>query len=352
MACEQCNIIYANADVPEVNIDQIRAIARNLREIGVSIVLLIGGEPFVRKDLPEITRTFLEHGIHVRLQTNGLASRELLKKCVDDGGRDISISLDSLNVETQEAINGGSRNSYIKMMQSIADVNTIFPKDGTAFFGTVLMPRNYQDIPNLIRFATAIGWGVSLVPVHVSTTMAPLGFRTYDERLRFPKSLYGKVAEVLNECRQLRNAGYNLYDSDEYLDDIYRFIINEPVQWRRRGGGVCDSPNLYFAIEPDGNIAPCCDYRLRRSIPTYHPDFPKWYRERIVHAEIRRFTIHCPGCMYGSYPEITLTTRFFRPLFQRTLYFSGRCPRLKAVSVEELLALADSINRGDNISLS
>ena len=61
MACDQCNIIYANADVPEVNTEQIRMIARNLKRIGVCIVLLIGGEPFVRADLPEIVRIFLKH---------------------------------------------------------------------------------------------------------------------------------------------------------------------------------------------------------------------------------------------------------------------------------------------------
>ena len=349
MSCEQCNIIYAHADVPEINLQQIQVMVKNLRDIGVSIVLLIGGEPFVRRDLPEIIRIFTETGIHVRMQTNGLASRERLQKCAEAGGKDISISLDTLNIEKQEAINGGFRHSYMRAMQSIADVNAIFPDDGAAFFGTVLMPSNYQDIPNVIRFATAIGWGVSLVPVHVSSTTTPLGFRTYDKNLLFPKSLYGKVADVLNECRRLRDAGYTLYDSDEYLDDIYRFITNEPVQWRRRNGGSCDSPNLYFAIEPDGNLAPCCDYRLPRPIPTYHPDFPRWYRQRIVHKEVEPFTTNCAGCMYGSYPEMTITTRFFRPLIRRALFFNRECTRLKRLTLEQILDIANRINRGEEV---
>ena len=44
LACEQCNIIYSYADSQEMNIEQIRAMAENLAEIGVCIVLLIGGE--------------------------------------------------------------------------------------------------------------------------------------------------------------------------------------------------------------------------------------------------------------------------------------------------------------------
>ena len=41
LACEQCNIIYADADSQEMSIDQIRAMAKNMAEIGVCIVLLI-----------------------------------------------------------------------------------------------------------------------------------------------------------------------------------------------------------------------------------------------------------------------------------------------------------------------
>jgi cyclic pyranopterin phosphate synthase len=72
----------------------------------VAIVLLTGGEPFARKDLSEIIYAFESRGIHVRMQTNGFASEEQIAKAVEAGGRDISISLDSLNPERQDNING------------------------------------------------------------------------------------------------------------------------------------------------------------------------------------------------------------------------------------------------------
>ena len=58
LTCEQCNIIYANADVREATIDEIERIAENFAEMGVAIVLLTGGEPFARRDLPQIIRAF------------------------------------------------------------------------------------------------------------------------------------------------------------------------------------------------------------------------------------------------------------------------------------------------------
>ena len=109
LACEQCNINFANADCPEMTIAQIRAMAKNMADIGVCIVLLIGGEPFARKDLPEIVKTFTDVGIHVRLQTNGFASRKSIDQCLKNGAHDISISLDTLNESLQDAINGNMK---------------------------------------------------------------------------------------------------------------------------------------------------------------------------------------------------------------------------------------------------
>jgi organic radical activating enzyme len=53
LTCKQCNIIYANADVREATTSETELIAENLKRIGVAIVLLTGGEPFVRRDLPQ-----------------------------------------------------------------------------------------------------------------------------------------------------------------------------------------------------------------------------------------------------------------------------------------------------------
>lgn len=112
LSCKQCNIIYANADTREASLDEIATIARNLGKIGVGIVLLTGGEPFIRKDLPDIIKLFSAQGIHVRIQTNGLASQEQLKAAVENGARDISISLDSLNPRKQDFLNGSYSDSW------------------------------------------------------------------------------------------------------------------------------------------------------------------------------------------------------------------------------------------------
>ena len=56
--CKQCNIVETNSGLKNASLDEIEIIARNIRKIGGGIVLLTGGEPFLRKDLPEIVEIF------------------------------------------------------------------------------------------------------------------------------------------------------------------------------------------------------------------------------------------------------------------------------------------------------
>lgn len=345
MVCEQCNIIYAHADCPEMNIRQIRKMAENLAEIGVCMVLLIGGEPFARKDLSEIIRAFVDNGIHVRMQTNGLASEKMIADCVSAGGHDISISLDTLDEGLQDTINGVPK-SWARIIEAVSIVNKVFPDNGKGFFGTVLMPRNMEHLKDVLEFATSIGWWVSLVPCHTTTTDRPLGFRTFDDKgiCTFQKSSYARIKEIVEELKELRNKGFNLYDCDEYLDDIYRFISGKPVQWRRRNCNICDSPHLYFAIEPNGNIQPCCDYKMDKSYPVFSEDFPTRFRSGEIHEEIFKYTSQCAGCMYGSYPEITLTARFLKPLIHRfKLFNTEEGNTLKRIGKSEMMELARNI---------
>lgn len=347
LTCEQCNIIYANADQEECTTDEARRIAENLAAIGTSVVLLTGGEPFVRKDIVEIARAMMQNGVHPRLQTNGLARRSQLEELARIGAHDISISLDSVVPAIQDTINGGFDRSWRRAIDTMAMVNQIFPADSFAAFGCVLAPRNLEHITSVVRLATAIGWWVSLVPAHQTPVTEPRSFSTFDPSLKFAPEQYPRVKAVLEEVKALREQGHNVYDSDEYLDDIYRFIAGEPIRWRRRNNDVCDAPNLYFAIQPNGDMAVCCDYRMPRSYPVFDARFPGWFRERSLREEAGAIAASCSGCMYGSFPEISISARFFVPMLRRARLFllGGDHRRLRPLAADEIAAIAHDIAR-------
>ena len=344
LACEQCNIIYSDAKHQEMNIDQINKVAENLKKIGVNIVLLIGGEPFVRKDIHLIVKAFTSRNIHVRMQTNGIATEKQLSECVNVGGKDISISLDSLEPSLQDEINGGFNKSWTRAINTIANVNQIFPESSTAFFNSVIMPKNLNHIIKVIKFATEIGWGVSLVPVHVSTPEQPMGYRTldYNNNVTFEENHKTKIKKLIKDLKKIKK-NYNLYDSDEYLDDVEKFLLNEPVNWRKRNNNVCDSPNLYFAISPSGTLKACCDYEATKNVFIYNKDFPELYFSGKIQEIVYPITKNCNGCMYGSYPEITITARYIKAFIERIKYFNFKPPKIKKFNSEQLQNIASRI---------
>lgn len=355
LTCKQCNIIYANADVREATLDEIKRMADNFAKLGVAMILLTGGEPFTRSDLHEIIREFESRGIHVRMQTNGLASEERIHQVVEAGGRDISISLDSLWPGNQDDINGGFARSWHDALRAMAAFTKYLPKEGSfASLGCVIQRTNLGDVEDVIRFGTAISWFTSLVPIHVTSFDKPMNFRTFDQSKRWHDAELPFVNRLIERVRGMKKEGYLLYDSDQYLDDIKRFAAEQPTTWRQHNDGVCDSPNLYFAVLPNGNFAPCCDHRMGSDIPTYDGRFPEIYRSKNFRGDVLKVTKPCSGCMYGSFPEMTISMRYLKPKMERIKTFITSPPEKRwPITYEEMLVIAERIRseKRDRISL-
>lgn len=345
LTCQQCHIIYSNSDVREVTLDEVKRIADNFAKMGVAMVLLTGGEPFMRIDLPAIIREFECRDIHVRMQTNGLAAEDRIHQVIEAGGRDISISLDSLWPGNQEEINGGFSRSWHDALRAIASFSKYLPKDNSfASLGCVLQRDSLGDIEDVIRFGTEISWFSSLVPIHITTFDKPMNFRTFDQNKRWEKDELPYVNRLVERVRSMRQEGYLLYDSDLYLDDIKRFAASEAVMWRQHNNDVCDSPNLYFVVLPNGDFAPCCDFRISSNIATYDPNFPKIYRSKIFRDEVLKITKPCSGCMYGSFPEMSISMRYLKAKMERfKTFITSPPPKKWPVTYEQLLAIAERI---------
>jgi MoaA/NifB/PqqE/SkfB family radical SAM enzyme len=345
LTCKQCNIIYANSDVREATLDEIKKIADNFAEMGVAMVLLTGGEPFTRQDLPAIIREFESRGVHVRMQTNGLATDERIHEVVDAGGCDISISLDSLWPGNQDDINGGFNKSWHAALQAMASFTKYLPKEKSfASLGCVIQRDNLGDVEDVIRFGTAIDWFSSIVPIHTTTFDRPMNFRSFDQSKRWKQQDLPYLDQLIERIRAMKQEGYLLYDSDQYLNDIKRFAADQPTTWRERNNHVCDSPNLYFAVLPNGDFAPCCDHRLSSNIPTYGENFPEHYRSKLFRDEVLKITKPCSGCMYGSYPEMTISMRYLKAKMERIKTFITSPPTKNwPVTYEQMLTHAERI---------
>ena len=347
LRCEQCNVIYANADRRELNTEESFKVVDNLAELGTSVVLLTGGEPFIRSDLPKIAGRLIEKDVHPRIQTNGLATLERLRECADYGVRDISISLDSLVPSMQDKLNGGFESSWHTAINTVSNVGKTLGENTFAAFGCVFSPTNFKEVPSVIRFATEIGWWVSLVPAHVTEIHNPRSFSTFNKEMIFPEEVHSAAEDILDQVIEMKRAGFNVYDSDQFLFDMKNFVTGRPTTWRNRNGGVCDAGELYMAVLPDGTLAPCCDWRLEQNVDVSDPGFVSAFHAREFSSEIKTIASRCNGCLYGSYPEISISARFMAAAIERVgLFIKENRNQIKILSPDEIQDVASKILRG------
>ncbi|GAF08575.1 molybdenum cofactor biosynthesis protein MoaA [Paenibacillus pini JCM 16418] len=92
-----------------LSVDEISRIARIFARLGVEKIRLTGGEPLLRKELPEIIRRMTEiSGIKdIALTTNGSLLARHAESLAEAGLMRVAVSLDALDDETFMKMNGG-----------------------------------------------------------------------------------------------------------------------------------------------------------------------------------------------------------------------------------------------------
>ncbi|AWB66861.1 GTP 3',8-cyclase MoaA [Saccharobesus litoralis] len=108
--CEYClpDGYQCDSDRDFLTLDEIRRLVAGFAATGVSKIRLTGGEPALRKDLPEIIRAVKQTpGIEtVALTTNGYNLTKKIEQWADAGLDALNVSIDSLRPEVFQQITG------------------------------------------------------------------------------------------------------------------------------------------------------------------------------------------------------------------------------------------------------
>lgn len=149
-ACNlKCVHCYAHAtegsSSDELTTDEGKRLIDDLAAFGAPVMLFSGGEPLVRKDLPELAAYAVDKGMRAVISTNGtLISREMARTLKQIGLSYVGISLDGL-----EPVNDrfrGVKGAFAKAMQGIRNCQEAGIKVGLRF---TMNKRNVQEIPGI-----------------------------------------------------------------------------------------------------------------------------------------------------------------------------------------------------------
>lgn len=144
LKCVHC---YAQADdrefSDELSTEQGRTLLDDLAQFGVPVILFSGGEPLVRKDLPELAAYAVKKGMRAVISTNGT----LITPKVARNLKEIGLSYVGISLDGMQAVNDrfrGVKGAFNSALEGIRNCQTAGIKVGLRF---TINKFNVAEIP-------------------------------------------------------------------------------------------------------------------------------------------------------------------------------------------------------------
>lgn len=141
--------------------EEIARLAAVFARLGARRVRLTGGEPLLRRDLPQLIGMLAGIGVldDLALTTNGTLLAAVASSLRDAGLRRVTISLDTLRPDRFTALTRSSK--HREVLAGIAAAAPLFPR---LKLNTVVMRgTNHDELPDLVRFARDHGAEVRFI---------------------------------------------------------------------------------------------------------------------------------------------------------------------------------------------
>jgi MoaA/NifB/PqqE/SkfB family radical SAM enzyme len=244
----RCNLACSYCFVREQNRSQVSTelafrIIDKLHAMGCRVVAFLGGEPTLRKDLPDILRYTSGKGIITHLSTNGtLLTKEYLATLCRSGLDYINLSVDSIS-------------SFSDSKKDLAHSAGVLENllSARACFGLeinvncVLTRKNINAVVDTVKRINRYN-----IPVSIGMIIA----NTYSEKLQDEALFFSgesdrqQLFDVLDTLKAMKKTGYNIIEPLAYFDDVKRFYSGHS-DW------YCASGTYYLSVDCDGRVMMC-----------------------------------------------------------------------------------------------
>ena len=238
----RCNSTCGYCDLPlnqgryEMSRAEIFRVFSHLYEEGLRVVFVQGGEPLLRKDLPDILDDLSSLGFTISLITNGTKFTPTFLARIARHPISLSVSLDTLDRQRYRIIRGADQLPLV--LKGIELLND-FPHP--KYLTSIVSEVNRHDILDVVTFARNHG----MIPVVGAYHWDVSRYGKKDVTLQYQKATAAAVfREVLKSG--LVPKGY----FRSYLQDNIRWLNGQNLP-------PCDAGRYSIAIDASGNVAPC-----------------------------------------------------------------------------------------------
>jgi MoaA/NifB/PqqE/SkfB family radical SAM enzyme len=235
LKCKFCDFWKNEVDLnKELSLEDFQKSIDTLLKLGIRVVNFAGGEPCIRKELPQIVKLFSKDFI-VIINTNGTLITESYAKALWEAGTDIvNVSLDFFSEEKHNYYRGGT-DTYQKAIQGVKILNNCKTKKmQKVAIQSILSPQNLNEIEDMVKLAEEL---------KVDFTFNPYRFGEHELDMSFKN-------EDLSFLYELKKK-YKSFIATKYaLDKTIEFV-------KKGETGVCGMGKFMLAIDPYGNVGPC-----------------------------------------------------------------------------------------------
>lgn len=250
LACTHCGSRAGDARQDELKTSEAMDLVRQMADVGITEVTLIGGEAFLRPDWLQIVEAIAKAGMIPTLVTGGYGvSRGQAQKMKDAGLAQASVSVDGLE-STHDKLRGkvGSWKQCFQTFEHFAAVGLDFG------FNTQINRLSAPEIPQLYelaRDAGVNGWQYSLtVPMGNAADRPEILIQPYELL-----ELYPMLARVTNRAT---NEGVRVLPGNDigYFGPYEHILRAEQFKMGMFWQG-CQAGLGALGIEADGKIKGC-----------------------------------------------------------------------------------------------
>lgn len=219
------------------------------KEIGVGVIgklpmmvftNITGGEPFTRKDLPEIVEVLRKKSRRIVISTNGYFSDRIIALCRKYPDIGIRISIEGLAKVNDEI--RGTIDGFDKSLRTLLELRSMGIKD--IGFAMTAQDLNCDDIVPLYLLARGLGYEFATASLHNSHY-----FHKADNKIE-------NIEKINSELKRL----IKLMLGSKNIKDWFRAYFNYGLINYIKGNErllPCEMGQDGFFLDPDGDVLAC-----------------------------------------------------------------------------------------------
>ncbi|HEY7410713.1 MAG TPA: radical SAM protein [Vicinamibacteria bacterium] len=253
----RCNLrcVYCNSPfmkTPELTREQWLGVVDELAAVGCRRVAILGGEPTLRPDLPDIVDRARGHGLSCALTSNGLLTPRVMERL--RGLDTLVLSLDAPG-PANDAVRGAGVFEAVRAAIAAARRVGVPVK-----LNAVLSARTAPCLDDLLAFAEAEGLDVTVNVMRSGAADLWRDAATIKDDDGAIAALFRRLAALARSHPRLLyspqtyayGALWGDYGRDRFEE--HELAADDP---RRTRAPRCHAGRDYVAIQPDGTVYPC-----------------------------------------------------------------------------------------------